>query len=150
MARQVFAPPPDDDDIIDVLAGRVSPYSEPPPKPTAAPSDHGPAQPPAAAGAPITAPELPPAPQPKAEARRPVTPRPMRAVPATQLRQPKSRPAAAPGPLKRVGLYFDLDQWARLNELQIERARKSQAQDYTAIVIEALEVHYGGFERKLS
>jgi hypothetical protein len=68
---------------------------------------------------------------------------------ATPTRQTGPLPPPA-NPQRRVGLYLDLEQWARLNELQIERARRSLPHDYTAIVLEALEAHYGKFERKRS
>ena len=135
MARPVFSPPPDDDDVIDVLAGRAPIYRPSPPK-TDAPVPQPPPSEPAS---------------PKGTA--PVSREPV-STPAVGKRSTPTREAgplpASTKPQRRVGLYLDLEQWARLNEVQIERARRSLPHDYTAIVLEALEAHYGKFERRRS
>jgi hypothetical protein len=133
MARPVFTPPPDDDDVIDVLAGRAPIFKTSPPK-AEAPVPQPPASEPAL---------------PKGAALGPPESSAAVGERATPSRQARPLPPPA-NPQRRVGLYLDLEQWARLNELQIERARRSLPHDYTAIVLEALEAHYGRFERKRS
>ena len=135
MARPVFSPPPDDDDVIDVLAGRAPIYRPSPPK----------------ADAPV--PEPPPSEPASPKGATPAPPEPESAPTVGKRATPTRQSAPLPPstkPLRRVGLYLDLEQWARLNELQIDRARRSLPHDYTAIVLEALEAHYGKFERKRS
>jgi hypothetical protein len=133
MARPVFTPPPDDDDVIDVLAGRAPIYKPSPPKADATVPQPAPNEPTNPRGAARTPPES-------------ASAMGERAIPT---RQASPLPPAAKA-LRRVGLYLDLEQWARLNELQIERARRSLPHDYTAIVLEALEAHYGNFGRRRS
>jgi len=138
MPRQVFNPPPDDDDVIDVLAGRAPIFRPSPPK--ASPPVSRPT-PPEPATTSVTAPLAPEPVAPRTVGKGAEPTRPLHTLPS-----PEKAPPA--GPLRRVGLYLDLEQWARLNELQIEKARRSLPHDYTAIVVEALEAHYGKFERK--
>jgi hypothetical protein len=133
MARgSVFTPPPDDD-VIDQLTGRAKPLAPPRPE-LPAPEPVAPRPAPLAASVepsrpiPVDVPSVKPEPRP-----RPV---------ATPASRAKALPA---GNTKRVGLYLSFEQWARLSEISVERARRGQPDDFTSIAIEALEKLYGKF-----